>query len=98
MRTLADKVKEVEANFDKGQQIFRRKSVEVLLARIKSLEIAAQPTPVNMAELAFGKPCADPFHTWLWLGKNVLDDSPPPDDYRCKCGALTWAQRDDSKT
>ena len=42
MKTLADKAKEVEAKFDEGQQIFRRKSVEILLARIQSLEIVAE--------------------------------------------------------
>lgn len=42
MKSLADKAKEVEAKFDEGQQIFRRPSVSILLARIQSLEIAAQ--------------------------------------------------------
>jgi len=42
VKTLADKAKEIEAKFDEGQEIFHRKSVEILLARIQSLEIAAQ--------------------------------------------------------
>lgn len=39
---LEENVREIEKKFDEGQQIFRRKSVEILLARIQQLEIAAQ--------------------------------------------------------
>lgn len=39
---LEENVREIEKKFDEGQQIFRRKSVEILFARIQQLEIAAQ--------------------------------------------------------
>lgn len=37
--------------------------------------------------------CDELGHVWLWVGANVLDDSPPPDDFMCKCGGVAWKDR-----
>ena len=42
MKSLADKANEIAKKFDEGQEIFRRSSVSILLARIQSLEIDAK--------------------------------------------------------
>ena len=42
MKSLENKVNKIAVKFDEGQEIFRRSSVSILLARIQSLEIAAK--------------------------------------------------------
>lgn len=37
--------------------------------------------------------CTTDAHIWMWIGKNALDDSPPPDDFKCRCGKVAWKDR-----
>ena len=43
--------------------------------------------------LGFTEQCNDNRHAWVWLADNVLDDSDPPDDLKCRCGLVAWKDR-----
>lgn len=37
--------------------------------------------------------CKNANHIWVWYGNHAMDDSNPPDYFRCKCGKLEWKDR-----
>jgi len=57
MKSLTEKANEVAKKFDEGQEIFRRSSVSILLARIQSLEIDAKKNKQRLLQAPYCEMC-----------------------------------------